>query len=112
MTDFNADCRSTSAQHERPGGYVHAVVSDNALGQVTKTLMHAERILDDSEDSEELCRKIEAEESAQNIGALFGLAAGVALGIADAKKRAEQDQAEQRLSAEPQEIQQPMEQSM
>lgn len=105
MADTRAERRNLFGieQQARPVGYAPANAPERIDGQVAKTLMHAERILDDdNEDPEELRRKIEAEESAQNIGALLGLATGVALGIADAKKRAEQNQAELRLSAEPQ----------
>ena len=75
-------------------------LSLRAFGQGVETLLYAGRILDDDpEDAEELRRKIEAEKSAQNIGALIGLAAGVALGVAERRKEAEQTQ-------------QPMQQSM
>ena len=75
-------------------------LSLRAFGQGVETLIYAGQILDDDpENAEELRRKIEAEKSAQNIGALIGIAAGVALGIADKHKEAEQTQ-------------QPMQQSM
>ena len=71
-----------------------------AFGQGVETLMYAGQILDsETEDAEALRRRIEAEETAQNIGALIGIAAGAALGIADKRKETEQRQ-------------QPMQQSM
>ena len=126
MADTRAERRNLFGieQQARPVGYAPANAPKRIAGQVAKTLMHAERILDDeSEDAEELRRKIEAQESAQNVGALVGIAAGVALGIADKHKQSETSQVEATLenppystptqpSAEPQQNQQPMEQSM
>ncbi len=75
-------------------------LSLRAFGQGVETLLYAGQILDDDpEDAEELRRRIEAEETAQNLGTLIGIAAGVALGIAERRKEAEQ-------------VQQPMQQSM
>ena len=68
-------------------------LSLRAFGQGVETLLYAGQFLDgETEDAEELRRKIEAEETAQNIGALVGLAAGVALGVVDKRKEAEQTQ--------------------
>lgn len=95
---------SGAEPHERSGEYAHADNSVNglalrALGQGAKTLMHAGRILDDdSRDVEEKRREIEAREAAQNVGALVGLAAGVALGVAGThKQQEEQARQEQQL---------------
>ena len=75
-------------------------LSLRAFVQGVETLLYAGQILDDDpEDAEDLRRRIEAEETAQNIGTLVGLAAGVALGVAERCKEAEQTQ-------------QPMQQSM
>ena len=54
-------------------------------------------LLDDgSEDSEERCRRIQAEQEAKNIGAAIGLVAGVAVALTqDQQLTEEQQQAEQ-----------------
>ena len=49
---------------------------------------------DDSDDPEEQRRRIEARESAQNLGAMIGLVAGAAIGIAE-KNRIEDQQKEE-----------------
>jgi len=61
-------------------------------------------LLDDSsEDSEERCRRIQAEQEAKNIGAAIGLVAGVAVALTQ-----DQQLAEERRQAEEQTQQQTM----
>ena len=64
-----------------------------AAGQGLKAIAEADSIFDDdSEDEEERRRKIEAQEAAQNLGAVLGLAAGLAISAAEKRKQQEEAQ--------------------
>ena len=62
-----------------------------AAGQGFKTMLEASSIFDDdNEDAEERRRRIEAQETAQNLGAVVGIAAGVALAISEKHQQQEE----------------------
>lgn len=50
---------------------------------------------EDGEDEEERYRRIQAEQEAENIGAVIGLAAGVVMALTQDKPSADEQQAEQ-----------------
>lgn len=47
---------------------------------------------DDTEDAEEKCRRIEAEQSASNIGAVIGTAIGLAMSLSGEEEEADEDE--------------------
>ena len=50
---------------------------------------------DDDGNAEERCRRIQAEQEAKNIGAVIGLATGVAMALVQDKPSAEKSQIEE-----------------
>ena len=62
-------------------------------------LAAAGALLDD-EDDEERCRRIQAEQEAKNLGAVIGLAAGAAIVVNDAIKKARQVEPQEELIQE------------
>ena len=70
-----------------------------AAGQGLKTVLEAGGILDDDdEDADERRRKIEAREAAQNLGAVVGLAAGLAVSAAEKHRQQEQQQQQNNMT--------------
>ena len=62
-------------------------------------MLTAGALLDD-EDDEERYRRIQAEQEAKNLGAVIGLAAGAAIVVNDAVKKARQEEPQEELIQE------------